>query len=62
MVKIENECVGCDTYCINCGAKSVPHYYCDDCGDEVTLYDFDDKELCIRCVEKRLDIIEGSEC
>ena len=32
---------------------------CVDCGDEVEkLYNFDDDELCIYCIEKRLEKVE----
>lgn len=50
MVVFENECVGCD-HCANCGAKEVPHFYCDVCGDEfepeqLVHYGFGDQMLC----------------
>ena len=35
MIVFEDDCVGCPTYCINCGRKHSPHYYCDECGDEI---------------------------
>lgn len=54
MVRIENDCVGCDLPCIDCGRRRTPHYYCDECGDETHIYEFDDEELCIECIEKRL--------
>lgn len=54
MVKYENECVGCPdgVPCMgsNCPNRKVPHYYCDQCGDEADLYEFDDSELCGSCV------------
>lgn len=58
MRKIENDCVCCDIPCSNCGLKHAVHYYCDDCGDETTLYYYDGEELCIDCIEKRLDKVE----
>lgn len=61
MVEYENECVSCDLYCVNCGLKRVPHYYCDECGAEEKLYDFDGRELCGECVLETLDVVEGSE-
>lgn len=63
MKKIENECVDCDLPCLgnSCPKRKVPHFYCDKCGDETTLYEFDGEELCIDCIEKRLDKVEGSE-
>lgn len=58
MIKYENDCVDCDIYCINCGAKHTKHYYCDYCKDEAeTLYEYNGKELCAECVLKQLDIV-----
>lgn len=65
MIVIENECVGCppEIGCLGstCPYLNVKRYYCDDCKDEATLYNFDEKQLCIDCVAKRLDIVEGSD-
>lgn len=61
MTRIENDCVGCPTYCTDCGAKHTPHYYCDKCGNENTLYYFGDEELCMECITESLEIVEGSE-
>ena len=57
MVKYENECVDCGLPCIGitCPYRRVPHYYCDECKDETDIYEFDNEELCINCIEKRLD-------
>lgn len=60
MVRYENDCVGCavPAYpCIGerCRYRNVPHFYCDECGKETDLYNFEDEELCIDCVEKRLE-------
>lgn len=62
MCKYENECVGCDLPCIgtSCPNRNVPHYYCDACREEDTLYEFDGEELCINCIKNRLTEIEGS--
>lgn len=60
MMKIENDCVGCPIPCIDCGRKRTPHYYCDKCGSEETLYRYDDKELCKDCLAKEFEIVEGS--
>jgi hypothetical protein len=36
MKKLENDCVDCGKPCFSsCPYKAVPHYYCDNCGDEV---------------------------
>lgn len=61
MKKTENDCVGCPTYCTDCGAKHTPHWYCDGCGDEIILYHFDDLELCEDCLLERFEVVEGSE-
>ena len=54
MIIYENECVGCD-YCINCGRDKVPYLVCDECKEPAQLYKYDYKELCIECIEKRLE-------
>lgn len=56
MVEYENECVDCGLPCYGdaCPYRHVPHYYCDECGDEEKLYEFDGQELCIRCIKNRL--------
>lgn len=53
---LENDCVSCGLPCLgkDCPNQNVPHYYCDDCGEETQLYLLDGKELCIDCIEKRL--------
>lgn len=60
MQRIENDCVGCDLPCLGdaCRYRNVTHYYCDKCGEEAQLYDFDCQELCIDCIEKMLDKVE----
>lgn len=65
MIKFENECVMCppEMGCLrdSCPNMHVPHFYCDDCGDEVRpgeLFEFDGEELCIDCIKKRLDVVE----
>ena len=60
MVRYENECCGCATPAYPCLGSScpnmnVPHFYCDECGEESDLYHFEDEELCINCIEKRLE-------
>jgi len=65
MVKHENDCVSCAVPgypCLgsSCPNRHVAHYYCDDCGDETTIYEFGEEELCIDCVVKRLKVVEGS--
>ena len=65
MIRIENDCVSCPTHCVNCGAKHTPHFYCDYCGNECTLFHYYDKELCLECIiediQENLQIVEGSD-
>lgn len=66
MVKNENECVGCHTLglpCIgmSCRNRNVPHYYCDKCKAEETLFHCDGEELCADCIIKLVDNDEYSE-
>lgn len=63
MKRLENECVDCGLPCLgnSCPNRNVPRFYCDDCGDEAQLYDFDGEELCISCIEKRLDKVNTYE-
>lgn len=63
MVKYENECVGCPTElgCFGsfCPNRNVPHFYCDECKEDVEeLFKWDDKQLCIDCIKKKLEKIE----
>lgn len=55
MRQVENDCVDCGLPCIGTSCRYYAvHFYCDDCGDEDTLYEFDGEELCIRCIAKKL--------
>lgn len=62
MINIENECVGCppDMGCLgkSCPYLDVPRFYCDECGDEAELYWYEGEQLCIDCIEKRLEKVE----
>lgn len=58
MKQIENDCVGCDLPCINCGRDKVEHFYCDKCGEEETLYEYDGEELCEDCLLKAVPKVE----
>lgn len=62
MLKIENDCVDCGLPCLgsSCPHQNVPHYYCDQCGREETLYHFDDAELCMYCLTDYFDKVEGT--
>lgn len=64
MRRVENECIGCppELGCIGsaCRYSKVTRYYCDECGDETKLFDFDGRELCLSCIEDLLEQVEGS--
>lgn len=57
MIHYENECCGCAVPAYPCRGSScpnrnVPHFYCDDCGNEFDpkeLYDVEDQMLCEKC-------------
>lgn len=66
MRKYENECCGCATPnypCLgeSCELRRVPHYYCDRCKEENTLYEYEGEELCADCLLAEFPIVEGSE-
>ena len=58
MIKYYDECVGCpaELGCIGngCPYLNIPHYFCDECGDEEDLYFYEDRELCLNCIEREL--------
>ena len=60
MKKIENGCIQCGLPClgISCPNNEVVRYYCDECGSEETLFDYEGEELCIDCVKGRLKVIK----
>lgn len=64
MIAYENECCGCATESYTCLGSSCPnrnvnHLYCDKCKDDVEkLYEFEGEELCLYCIEKRLEVVE----
>ena len=60
MVRIENECCDCDLPCIyeSCPFWAVKRLYCDECEEENQLYWFDDQQLCLDCIEARLERVE----
>ena len=63
-----NECVGCTSMGLPCIGASCPNrnvlrFYCDCCGSENDLYEFDGEELCEGCIQERLEMTEGTcEC
>ena len=65
MVEYENECVGCSSIfhsCLGsmCPNRNVARFYCDECGEEKELYEFEEEELCIDCIKGRLKKIRFS--
>ena len=58
-IKYIDECVGCppEMGCLGsaCPNIHIPCYYCDDCGEETDLYYFEGEELCINCIEHKLE-------
>ena len=61
MIKVKSNCADCGLPCIYaaCPHYKIVIYECDDCGDEVNkLYHFDGEQLCISCIEKRLERVE----
>lgn len=65
MRRVENECVGCPDgvpcFGSSCPNRNVVRFYCDKCGEEATLYDFDGEQVCIDCIKELLPVVEGSE-
>ena len=63
MKKLENECLGCATEnypCRGeiCSYRHVPHYYCDNCGDEVDadeLFKWNGQEYCLDCIHNDVE-------
>lgn len=57
MIEYVNECVGCAEAGLPCMGRScpqrrVPHYYCDECGKEDSLIEYDGMEVCYDCYAK----------
>lgn len=65
MVRVQNDCCDCAVPgypCIGerCELRHNPHFFCDDCGDEVysgKLYHYEGEELCGDCVLERLEVV-----
>lgn len=54
-IKVDN-CVDCGKPCILfCPLRDDSYeYVCDECGNETQLYEYEDRELCIDCIEQLL--------
>ena len=52
-----NNCVSCGLPCmLFCPLRDDSYeWVCDDCGEQTQLYDYEGKELCLDCIERRLD-------
>ena len=64
MIQIENDCVDCPSeLCIGSSCKylNVPHFYCDECKEESELYWYENRQLCIDCIEKQLEEVYCDE-
>ena len=64
MKYIDSGCVDCALPCLyeSCPNFEVVRYRCDKCGEEdITLYEFDDLELCADCVIKQLKVVDDSD-
>lgn len=63
MKEVTNECVNCGFPCkgVACPNYRVTRYYCDDCGNEETLYHFEGGEYCLDCIKDMLKKVEGSD-
>lgn len=62
MQKVKNHCVDCGQPCIRnaCRHYEVTHYYCDKCGEEEELYEYEGQELCADCILEELPKVTES--
>lgn len=61
MIVVESDCCDCDLPCIGSSCKhfKTVRFVCDDCEEDVDdLYYFDGQELCIDCIEHKLERVE----
>lgn len=65
MTEFSHECRDCERCAYPCTAPACPlgvmHYYCDECGEERTLYRYNGKELCAECLVDMFPVVDGSE-
>ena len=64
MIITENECVDCGLPCLyeSCPYWAVTRFYCDECDNEAyPLYWYDNEQLCLDCIEERLERVEYNE-
>ncbi len=63
MIKIEDQCVGCDAPGYPCLGRSCPRravevHVCDECGEELDRYCYgtnEDEELCEECFKEKYE-------
>lgn len=60
MIKYEDECCGCSSSAYPCIGSSCPRlnvakYSCDECNGDDQLYYYDERELCLSCIEQLLE-------
>ena len=68
-VIITNDCCDCATPgypCLGsaCNLRHSPHYFCDECDDEVEsgeLFWYEGRQLCGNCVFEELEVVKGYE-
>ena len=67
MIVFKDDCVDCPAGmgCLGntCPYKNVPHFYCDECNNEVgecELYIFEGEQLCLSCIEERLPKVDAT--
>ena len=60
VIKIEDDCVDCGKPCLGSGCPyhNVQHYYCDECEEEVQLYNYEGKQLCAECILNKYEALQ----
>lgn len=63
MIRVESGCVDCGLPCLRsaCPHHKVIIYECDVCGEESKLYWFEGNQLCVGCIEERLEEVYYDE-
>lgn len=59
-----SECTDdCGLPCLGsiCPYHEIHRFYCDECGDESVLYEYEDQQLCPDCLCKKFKKVEGSD-
>lgn len=61
MEKVES-CSGCELPCIGtiCQYYEYRRFFCDECGTEAPLYEYEGQQLCSRCLCNNFKKVEGS--